>query len=287
MPGEYDQHNIFDAISAYYSAGREIDRLFEGIGQLEYGRKKELILRNIGPPPAVIYDVGGGVGTYAVWLAAQGYRVVLSDIVEDNLRIARDKVVRSGDHRSIGIVSADACKLPNPENSADVVLLLGPLYHLVDRKARQRALLEARRVLRAEGILFAAGISKYGSALYGLSSCSQGNCYLDDSEFLSMVRRELSDGQHIPPKHLPHLFTRAFFHQPSDFRVEVEQAGMEVIDHVAIEGPGWIVPDFDIIWHEDVRRDQILEMVRMVEHELELMGMSPHFMVIARKLHRK
>ena len=61
----------------YYATGRELDRLARGIGPLELARTKELVERYLPAPPAVVFDVGGGPGVYACWLARQGYEVHL------------------------------------------------------------------------------------------------------------------------------------------------------------------------------------------------------------------
>ena len=59
----------------------------------------------------------------------------------------------------------DARQLNREVQSVDVVLLLGPLYHLTERSARIGALREAHRILRYGGIIFAAGISRFASTL--------------------------------------------------------------------------------------------------------------------------
>ena len=61
----------------------------------------------------------------------------------------------------------DARDLAEPDESADAVLLLGPLYHLPARDDRMKALAEAHRVLRPGGFLAAAAISRYTFLLPG------------------------------------------------------------------------------------------------------------------------
>ena len=64
---------------AHYAAEVELDRLSQGTGQLEFVRSQEILSRYLPTPPAVIFDVGGGPGRYAYWLAGQGYLVHLID----------------------------------------------------------------------------------------------------------------------------------------------------------------------------------------------------------------
>ncbi|MDX3196063.1 class I SAM-dependent methyltransferase, partial [Streptomyces sp. MN03-5084-2B] len=126
-------------------------------GRLEYLRTRELLRRFL-PGRARVLDVGGGTGVHAEWLAADGHVVHLVDVVADHVAHAR---TLPGVTASVG----DARGLSFPDAAFDVVLLLGPLYHLVDRADRMRALAEARRVLRPGGVLAAAGISRYLSLL--------------------------------------------------------------------------------------------------------------------------
>src|SRR5690348_17196022 len=63
----------------YYTRVAEESRLQNGPAQLECERTKELLLRFLPRPPAVIVDVGGAAGAYAFWLARLGYAVHLVD----------------------------------------------------------------------------------------------------------------------------------------------------------------------------------------------------------------
>jgi hypothetical protein len=62
-------------VRAYYERGVERERLSDAGGQLEYTRTIEILARRLPPPPALIADIGGGPGRYALWLASFGYQV--------------------------------------------------------------------------------------------------------------------------------------------------------------------------------------------------------------------
>jgi SAM-dependent methyltransferase len=172
----------------------------------------------------------------------------------------------------------DARQLNREEASVDVVLLLGPLYHLTNRSDRLGALREAHRILRDGGMVFAAGISRFASTLDGLF-----RGFLDDPEFVRIVQRDLAEGQHRNPNNHPAYFTTAFFHHPEELKTEIEQAGLQCERILAIEGPGWLLHNFDEQWGESARRDRLLEAIRWLEAEPFTLGMSAHIMAIAHK----
>lgn len=95
---------------------------------------------------------------HARWLAADGYEVHLVDPVPAHVEAA---AALPGVSAELG----DARQLSAQDRSADVVLLLGPLYHLTEPADRARALTEAQRVLRPGGLVAAAAISRYLSLL--------------------------------------------------------------------------------------------------------------------------
>ena len=74
-----DWHELDEDIAAYYAEGKERVRLTAGSGRLELLRTQELLARYLPPAPAIVLDVGGGPGLYALPLAAQGYDVHLID----------------------------------------------------------------------------------------------------------------------------------------------------------------------------------------------------------------
>src|SRR6202034_2104296 len=128
-------------IEAHYLHGGESERLSNEWGELERLRTQAILARHLPSPPAVILDVGGGAGAYAFPLARQGYEVHLIDPVELHVKQARSYSQASGIALA-SITQGDARQLDFPASSVDAVLLLGPLYHLVERSERMQALLE-------------------------------------------------------------------------------------------------------------------------------------------------
>ena len=262
----------------YYAEAEESSRLRNGWFQLEQARTQELILRHLPPPPAVIIDIGGGAGAYACWLAVRGYQVHLIDPVPKHVEQARAASAQQPEHPLASVKVGDARDLPHEDETADAVLLLGPLYHLVEKQDRLACLREAHRVLRVGGLIWGAGISRFASLLDSLS-----HGFFDDPTFAPILARDLETGQHRNPTHNLLYFTDAFFHLPDELSHEFVNSGFQVLELLAIEGPGWLARDFERLWSDRQQREQLLSAVRKVEREPSVLGASAHIMAIARK----
>jgi SAM-dependent methyltransferase len=265
------------AIREYYDRAPEESRLQIGPFRLEEFRSRELILRHAPEPPAVVLDVGGAAGAYAFWLAELGYDVRLFDAVPRLVDVALERN-RQVAQKLTSCSVADARALPEDDESAEMVLMLGPLYHLVDAHERHAALIEALRVLRPGGVLIAAGISRWGSTLDGLA-----REILRDPEFARIVERDLLDGHHQNPTGQLDYFTTAYFHRPEDLRNEIIDAGFEPVGLYGVEGPGWILPDIVERWNDQERREILLQVARALESEPDVMGCSAHLLVVGWK----
>jgi ubiquinone/menaquinone biosynthesis C-methylase UbiE len=262
-----------DEILNFYGDGKEAERLGSGIGPLEFARTQELVVRFLPSSPAVICDVGGGPGVYSFWLAELGHTVHLVDIAPGHIEQARRRAAQSESPQLASIEQADARRLPFADETADLVILGGPLYHLTERVDRLAALGEARRVLRPGGRLLAFAIGHFASTIVGLL---RGMVF--DREYLDMVKQEIETGQHRRPPSWPRLFTTAFFHRPEQLRAELDAAGLACVDVLAVEGPAWMVPDFEASWQDPARRSVILQIARLAEPEPVF---SPHMLGVA------
>jgi SAM-dependent methyltransferase len=264
-------------ITTYYDQGREAARLDRDTGLLELARTQELLLRHLPPAPATIHDIGGGPGTYALWLASLGYTVHLLDPISLHITQAEQAAALQPDRPLASTTVGDARRLPFPDASADAALLMGPLYHLTDRADRLAALREARRVLRPGGLAFAVAIGRAASALDGLF-----RGFLDDPNFAAIARHDLADGQHRNPTGQLGYFTTAYFHRPADLTEEIAASGLHPLATLPIEGPAWLLPDLTARWADNSTRDSLLETLRWLENEPLALHTSAHILTIAR-----
>jgi SAM-dependent methyltransferase len=173
---------------------------------------------------------------------------------------------------------ADARSLPQPDRFADALLLMGPLYHLTDAVARRAALLEARRVLAPSGVIVVAGISRYASTLDGLA-----RHLTTDPAFVRIRLRDLRTGRHRNYTVRVDYFTTAYFHRPEELQREVEQAGFEDVRVLGVEGPGWMIADFDRRWANRTWRADLMTVARALEAEPSIRGASAHLVAVGRK----
>jgi SAM-dependent methyltransferase len=262
-------------ILAYYNRGDEAARLRHGLGRLELARTQELLRRYLPPAPASIYDVGGGSGVYACWLAAMGYAVHLLDLTPLHVAQALAASACQPQHPLAGAAVGDARRLPRADASVDAVLLLGPLYHLTERAERLAALHEAARVARPGSVVLAAVISRFASTLDGLFTGT-----LADPAFAAMAQQDLVDGQHRNTTTNPHYFTTAYFHHPSELPGELQDAGLRHAATLAIEGPGWMMHDLEAALDDPAQRERLLAAVRALEAEPALIGASAHLLAV-------
>jgi ubiquinone/menaquinone biosynthesis C-methylase UbiE len=255
-------------IRSYYSTMTETDRLIAtGHGQLEHLRTTELLTACLPPAPARVLDVGGGTGVYARWLAGLDYQVHLIDLIPEHVAAAKSQSAM------LTAAIGDARHLDEPDNSADAVLLLGPLYHLLQHQDRITALQEARRVLRPGGVVAAAIISRH-SAL--LAAASRGRL---DSWQRDLALATLANGRHDPRL----SFTAAYFHTPEEAVTECEDAGFHDVTVHAIEGPMWaaLKTNSNPSAMTDLL-DSALICARAVEQDPALLAASAHLLVTAR-----
>ncbi|MCT2592972.1 methyltransferase domain-containing protein [Streptomyces sp. N2-109] len=261
-------------VMTFYSATvNEADRLTASAdGALELVRTQELLRRYLPPVPASVLDVGGGPGVHARWLAGDGYAVHLVDPVPRHVEAARQLprcTVELGDARELS--AADA--------SRDVVLLLGPLYHLLERGDRGSALAEAYRVLRPGGLLAAAGINRYASLFEHTAFAHLHKDGVRDS-IGSILETQFIDGKKA--------FTAAYFHSGEELRGEVADAGFEDAEVFGIEGPTWaMLKATERHTGESVTGtplfDSALTAARMAEPYPELLAASSHLLAVGRR----
>lgn len=264
-----------DDIRNYYASGIEKDRLEQDYFKLEGIRTKEIISRYLTVHGLNILDVGGGAGYYAFWLQSLGHHVSLVDLSPANIDLVEQRESEYGislTHHSEG----DAGKLNFPDDHFDLVLMMGPLYHLIDKVQRIQALSEARRVIKQKGLVIAAIISRYASLIDGLRYN-----LIADEKFVEILSRDLQTGIHMNTTDNPQYFTTSYFHTMSEIEEEMTAANLNFEKLIAVESVGWLSDDYPE--RSEVKNEIVMDMISRVESNRDLMAASPHILAIARK----
>ena len=269
------QKKIVDHYSKHY---REHQRLSSSFGQLERARVEQILNRFLPKPPAVILDVGGGTGAYAFPLAKKGYTVHLIDLTPGHIEKAKAISNSQPRYPLASMTVGDARKLEMEDKSVDVVLFFGPLYHLTKRKDRIRALKEAYRVLKPNGLIFAAVISRFASFLDGVN-----RGFIMDPDFVRIVEQDLKNGQHRNPKNKPNYFTTSYFHHPKELENELKASKFKVKSIMAIEGLVLAKNEFNKIWGNENARNNLLSFIEKIESDPSILGASAHIMAIGQR----
>ena len=262
-----------DIINFYQNQYDESTRLTHGPGDIELLRTLDVLTRFLPSETSAVLDVGGGAGVYADWLANQGHDVSLIDPVPRHVETANKIAPGPG---SITASIGDARSIEAQDDSFDVVLMLGPLYHLPEPSDRIAAWAEAKRVCRPGGLIAAAVISRFASFHDMLTRHK-----LTEPGILEMVTTDLETGQHRNPAMVDGLFTTAYLHHPDEISREATAAGVEIKHIIGVEGLASYAEDLPNQLADETTRTAILDMLRKTEEEASIVGASNHILAIA------
>lgn len=177
-------------LEEYYNKFNEEKRLDSRHGQVEFITSMKYIHKyinsDIPKSEFKILDIGAGTGRYSVALANEGYDVTAVELVKYNLGILKKK------NSSVKAMQGNALNLKKlPNNTFDITLLFGPMYHLFGSGDKEKALLEAKRVTKPGGIILVAYcMNEYSVLTYAFKErhileCKEQNRFTDDYHTIS------------------------------------------------------------------------------------------------------
>jgi ubiquinone/menaquinone biosynthesis C-methylase UbiE len=270
----------YSEIIRYYTNSKiELNRLNTGHSQFEKARTQQILLRYLNQKPLKILDVGGGVGTYSFWLSEMGHEVHLIDPVPIHIEEAKKQSDQA--NRPLSSINVgEARNLQFKDSYFDIVLLFGPLYHLIKKEERISALLEAKKVARKDAKIFCVSISRYAF----LFDVFFHDIMKVNSQSMSKVESHFSTGQIRNSGEQTGGFTTAYAHQEGELGEEIVEAGLNLDQIIAIDGFGWLIPNFEQKWQNEEYRQALLNVSQTCGNDKSILGMSAHIMTIASKI---
>lgn len=261
-------------IVAFYNRSPETEHTRLERHQLEYDLTWRYLERYL-PPSGTILEIGAATGRYTLGLAQRGYQVTAVDISAGELDVCRKRIDGAGLDRLVKFVVADARDLGVVTRADfDAVLLMGPLYHLIDEADRQAALREVYARLRDGGRLFSAFISRLGVLGDLLNKIPD---WIDDQAEVEAI---LTIGR--DPEHLPLAGFRAYFARVEEIAPLHEAAGFRTLALAGVE-PCISSDDASYNQLEGERRRRWLELFDTVSMEPSIVGASRHLLYVGQK----
>lgn len=238
------KHNdriFMNELIAHYNKFNEDKRLTRRHGQVEYITTMQYIHKyiealqgeNAKDTTLQILDIGAGTGRYAVELAKEGHDVTAVEYVKYNLgrlkqnaNVAKKDCQEAGKEFLLQAYQGDARKLKRfAEDTFDLTLLFGPMYHLYSFEDKLQALMEAKRVTKPGGyILVAYLMNEYGVLTYGFKEGNAIACIkdgrLDDNFHCHSTEKDLYDYVRL-----------------EDMKELRDAAGLEHVQTISADGP--------------------------------------------------
>ena len=258
----YLAENDTDLVQEIYRRSDESTRLIKSkAASVEFHTTVRYIEKYL-KPGARILDIGAGAGEYSLYFSRKGYKVSAIELADANIAAFRRRMTAED---SINLIQGNALDLSCfDDNCFDIVLLLGPLYHLHDEADQLRCIKEAQRVCKKDGVIFFAFIS-------------------NDIVILTM--------QQAHPDYLLHgaydkqtfkLYDFPFvFHTLLQCREVLQKSNVHILHEVATDGVSELLQD-KINEMDEETFQQYLHYHFYLCEKPECLGMSNHLLCIGR-----
>jgi ubiquinone/menaquinone biosynthesis C-methylase UbiE len=217
-----------EEVNRYYQNYDEENRLVKSkVHSLEFLTTTKFLDPLISTETSLL-EVGAGTGRYSLHFLKSAKRVTAVDIFDPHVEQLRKKVqsLDPNEQSKINVVQANACDLSSFEDqSFDMVLCLGPFYHLKKEEERQKCLRELLRVLKSNGgVLALAYCNRMAMLIYDLSRFER-----EDYSIASLLKRGTETNNPF------------YFSSPSEIEAYARQLGIARLHHVATDGIGYIL----------------------------------------------
>lgn len=216
-----------------------------------------------------ILEVGAGTGAYSLYYARKGYQVDAIELSEDNLTILKSKITPE---LNIQAHQGNAIDLSRYEdNTFDITLVLGPLYHVFDKYERSKVIEEAIRVTKKDGIIIYAYILTDITILdWGFKRENLirnfGNDKMIDEKYKAINRPE-------------YIFYMSYMDEVEE---ELNLPSIKVENYIATDGPGRLIKDVINEMDDETYQHYVNYHLSVCDRK-DLIGYSGHIIAIAKK----
>ncbi|MDO6545414.1 class I SAM-dependent methyltransferase [Photobacterium sanguinicancri] len=257
----------------YYAKFDEDKRLLsQNITRIEF----DTTVSVLGPYIASVShltEFGAATGRYSLHYAQQGMNVTAVELVPELVEQLNGNA--KSQHLDLAVYEANATNVSFIESGTqDVVLILGPLYHIQSQSDRVAVLKEANRILKPNGVVAIAYISRFFVA--GL--LAKMSCSLVSPEVLS----ELNESGLVRSSNVDPFFRTGYFAKPSEIEELAIQSGFSVESHIATDGYVRFIGQ-EVNQLDEQQYQAWLKYHLSTCSEPSLLGSSNHGLVIAKK----
>ena len=220
-----------------------------------------------------ILDCAAGTGIYSFWFADKGHDVTATDITPRHIDIINQTLNNRNCHMNTSVLDATDMSCFADE-SFDIVLNMGPFYHLITEEQREKCLKECLRVLRKGGLLITAYIPRHFIFQYIATSDEK---YLDENLAKQLIETGVlrHDDENC-------FWTDTYYSSRDEMETIYKSYGLEVVDHFAQDGLAPLLSREVDKWNETQFKiwcDYHYSVCR----ELPVLGASNHVVIIGRK----
>lgn len=257
-----NEKNLID----YYNKFNENKRLDRRHGIVEYTTAMKYIkkyLKKFKNPQ--IIDIGAGTGKYSIELANMGYNVTAVELVKHNLMTIKKNSSK------VNTILRNAINLKKiNDNSYDIVILFGPMYHLISDEEKIKALNEAKRIAKPNGYIFISYyMNEYAIIKHG---------FMEKTIKESIKNNLIDKNFHITPK-TTDLYSMVRLEDINKYKSIV---GLKRIKIISQDGPTDYIRKYVNDLDEDEFKIYINYHLSICERK-ELLGASSHILEILKK----
>lgn len=250
----------------YYNKFNEDKRLTRRHGIVEYTVAMKYIhkyLEKMNNPK--ILDVGAGTGKYSISLFNEGYDVTAVELVKHNLMTLKRNCP------DIKSYQGNALNLKKfKDNSFDMILLFGPLYHLISKEDKVKALKEAKRIVKENGIIMISYyMNEYAVLTYG---------FKENHIMEAIKNKDIDKNYHITPKETD-LYSMVRLDDIEELNTLTELKRIQIISQ---DGPTDYIRPLINKMDDETFKEYIKYVLSICERK-ELLGASSHVLDILKK----